>query len=122
MRQRESGDIPSEFRLWKETDIGGRKMFVHQVTGSRSVTQPEERGGGVLADEMGTGKSLSTLALIAQTLDLGREWLQERQSTSNLEVKIKQFAAATLVIVPSARKSELEARLNLWCADLKLQS
>ncbi|KAK8868948.1 SNF2 family N-terminal domain-containing protein [Apiospora arundinis] len=103
MRQRESGDIPSEFRLWKETEIGGRKMFVHQVTGSRSVTQPEERGGGVLADEMGTGKSLSTLALIAQTLDLGREWLQERQSNPNLEVKTKHYAAATLIIVPSAQ-------------------
>ncbi|KAK6852342.1 hypothetical protein PG995_010893 [Apiospora arundinis] len=122
MRQRESGDIPSEFRLWRETCIGGKKMFVHQVTGSQSITQPEERGGGVLADEMGTGKSLSTLALIAQTLDLGREWLQERQSTPNPEVKVKQFAAATLVIVPSAREFELEARLDLCHAGNTLKT
>ncbi|KAK7998320.1 hypothetical protein PG989_006360 [Apiospora arundinis] len=103
MLERESGDIPDEFRLWEERNLSGKMMFVHRVTEAKSPTQPEERGGGVLADEMGTGKSLATLALITRTLDSAREWLKEKQNTPTPTTKIKHFAAATLVIVPSAQ-------------------
>ncbi|KAK7981453.1 hypothetical protein PG988_003691 [Apiospora saccharicola] len=104
MLERESGEIPDEFRLWEETKIGGKLTFIHKVTGTRAPTKPEERGGGVLADEMGTGKSLSTLALITQTLDIAREWRHQGQNTESRIAKVRHFAAATLVIAPSARE------------------
>ncbi|KAK8059215.1 SNF2 family N-terminal domain-containing protein [Apiospora saccharicola] len=103
MLERESGEIPDGYRLWEETKIGGKVTFIHKVTGTRAPTQPEERGGGVLADEMGTGKSLSTLALITRTLDSAQQWRQEQQDTESHTAKVGHFAAATLVIVPSAR-------------------
>ncbi|KAK6819490.1 hypothetical protein PG987_015973 [Apiospora arundinis] len=113
MLERESGDIPTEFRLWEERHIGGKKMFVHRVTEARAPTQPEERGGGVLADEMGTGKSLATLALITRTLDSAREWLEQKQNTQASHDHIKHFSAATLVVVPSApREKDIDATVG----------
>ncbi|KAK8106768.1 SNF2 family N-terminal domain-containing protein [Apiospora kogelbergensis] len=103
MLERESGDIPVEFRLWKETFSGVSKLYIHRITGSRSYTEPSERGGGVLADEMGTGKSLSTLALITRTRVASRLWLQQKHDERVPTAKIERHAATTLVIVPSAQ-------------------
>ncbi|KAK8050946.1 SNF2 family domain-containing protein [Apiospora rasikravindrae] len=103
MLERESGDIPAEFRLWKPTFSGVTKMFVHQITGSRRYTEPDERGGGVLADEMGTGKSLSTLALITRTLATANLWLQQKRDAQITTSKLIRHAATTLVIIPSAQ-------------------
>ncbi|KAK7928395.1 hypothetical protein PG985_005393 [Apiospora marii] len=103
MLERESGDIPAKYRLWEETLSGVTKVFVHRITGSRAFTQPNERGGGVLADEMGTGKSLSTLALITRTLDVAKVWLQQKREARVGNTKVEFYASTTLVIVPSAQ-------------------
>ncbi|KAK8127289.1 hypothetical protein PG984_008397 [Apiospora sp. TS-2023a] len=103
MLERESGDIPAEFRLWSETLSGSLKVFVHQITGARAYAVPEERGGGVLADEMGTGKTLSTLALITRTLDAANDWLKQKQDNQSSTTKIDRHSTATLIIVPSAQ-------------------
>lgn len=112
MLERESGDIPAKFRLWEETLSGVTKVFVHRITGSRAYIQPNERGGGVLADEMGTGKSLSTLALITRTLDAAKLWQQQKREARVVTVKVEFYASTTLVIVPSARKSASLAVFN----------
>ena len=65
--------------------------------------QPEERGGGVLADEMGIGKSLCLLALVLDTLDGGRKWAEETRKEEHFNGRIHKYSHATLVIVPSAR-------------------
>lgn len=60
---------------------------------------PNELGGGILADDMGMGKSLSTLALITTTLDEALSWSQVAGTNSR-----KCRSRATLVIVPSTRE------------------
>lgn len=62
--------------------------------------------GGILADVMGLGKTLSILALIASTMQSANDYqpwqnteLQERRSISGV------YTRATLVVVTSARKS-----------------
>ena len=77
--------------------------YIHQVTKTRSTVQPEEKGGGVLADEMGMGKSLCLLALVLDTLDEGRRWAEETQKQEHHSSRIQKYSHATLVIVPSAR-------------------
>ena len=73
----------------------------------------------MLADEMGMGKSLTTLALIVQTLDEGRKWAEEQRNEdqAHLNTKVLQHSHCTLIIVPSACKYNiciLEQRVALF--------
>ena len=78
--------------------------YLHAVIKARNRTPAPETGGGILADEMGMGKSLSTLALITKTLDKAYDWVIEKKA--NLESHNRQRACrATLVLVPSASRS-----------------
>jgi SWI/SNF-related matrix-associated actin-dependent regulator of chromatin subfamily A3 len=78
--------------------------YLHAVTKARNRTLASETGGGILADEMGMGKSLSTLALITKTLDKAYDWVMEKEV--NPENHNRQKACrATLVLVPSASRS-----------------
>ncbi|EMR66184.1 putative dna repair and recombination protein rad5c protein [Eutypa lata UCREL1] len=97
MRQRESGNIPERFRLWKKSQFEGQEMYIHRVTKTRSALQPEERGGGILADEMGMGKSLCLLALVLETLVDGRKWAEEKQQEEHHSSKIKRYSHSTLL-------------------------
>lgn len=86
--------------------------YIHRVTKTRSALQPEERGGGILADEMGMGKSLCLLALVLETLVDGRKWAEEKQQEEHHSSKIKRYSHSTLVIVPSARLYTLESQVK----------
>jgi SNF2 family DNA or RNA helicase len=68
--------------------------------------EPTETGGGILADEMGMGKSLSILALIVRTLDASHEWMmQPDMLASNLEAwRPRQRSRATLIVASSDRE------------------
>ncbi|KAJ3548576.1 hypothetical protein NM208_g940 [Fusarium decemcellulare] len=106
MMQREGGPIPPEFCLWEpERNIA---TPIHRLTGAESVEQPSELGGGILADDMGMGKSLSTLALITVTLEDAHLWSQEL--TQNCR---KVRSRATLVIVPST------LIMNSWLTEIE---
>ena len=63
----------------------------------------DEKGGGILADEMGMGKSLSILSLVLRTLGISERWAREDNQAEG-HTKSKRRSRATLVIVPSARK------------------
>ena len=82
-----------------------KSRFVHRITGTRSSLRPDEKGGGVLADDMGMGKSLSILALIIETVEEGREWAENRRSETHAHAEINEYTHSTLVIVPSACKA-----------------
>jgi len=120
MLQRETGNIPGEFRLWRPALYEGQEMlvqpfplfavsllilrrFIHCITKQRSTVQPDERGGGVLADEMGMGKSLAVLALVIRTLERAREWAEEHRLDEHTHSGSYTYSHSTLVIVPSAR-------------------
>jgi len=65
------------------------------VTGEKSTLKPLETGGGLITDEMGMGKTLSSLALIMHTLEAATTWAKD-YSASERRVR------ATLVLVPNA--------------------
>ncbi|KAI0538256.1 SNF2 family N-terminal domain-containing protein [Xylaria digitata] len=113
MKQRESGNIPAKYRLWEKSSIEGQEMYIHRVTKTRSTLQPEERGGGILADDMGMGKSLCALALLLDTLDEGRQWAQKRHSEEYHNSSIERYSHATLVVVPSA------LLINTWLKEVR---
>ena len=69
------------------------------MTKAEATEPPNELGGGILADDMGMGKTLSTLALITTTMERAQEWLRDSS-----EVSRRCRSKATLIIVPSTRK------------------
>jgi SNF2 family DNA or RNA helicase len=63
--------------------------------------RPEEKGGGILADEMGMGKTLSILALIIKTVESAHEWAEKGRQEEMIQSRIQQHAHSTLVVAPS---------------------
>ncbi|KAL6886290.1 SNF2 family N-terminal domain-containing protein [Trichoderma longibrachiatum] len=116
MLERESGHINERYCLWESVKLeDGREGFRHRITRAkiRNGIRPNERGGGILADEMGMGKSLSILALVMRMLDDGRAWAQEQENNPRVEGAIKR-SRSTLVIVPSA------LLVNNWLKEIRL--
>jgi SWI/SNF-related matrix-associated actin-dependent regulator of chromatin subfamily A3 len=101
MLQRENGPIPDQFRLWQQVNADGEQWFCHQITKRRSRIEIDETGGGILADEMGMGKTLSILALLTSTLNQAHEWAVT-VNLADIDVTASMLSAATLVIVHSA--------------------
>ncbi|KAK0710005.1 SNF2 family N-terminal domain-containing protein [Lasiosphaeria miniovina] len=116
MLQRESGNIPDKYRLWQKGVVRGQETYIHRITKTQSLMRPEEVGGGVLADEMGMGKSLSTLALILQTLVVGHEWAEKRRAEEHSSGKARRHSHSTLVIVPSA------LLINNWMNEIQVHA
>ncbi|KAK4442833.1 helicase conserved domain-containing protein [Podospora aff. communis PSN243] len=108
MMQRESGPIPAEFSLWKRERNTVTTIYRHRLTGAESLDPPNELGGGILADEMGMGKSLSALALITSTRNEGIEWSKEPPENARMS-----RSSATLILVPST------LILNSWLAEIE---
>ncbi|KAG0649190.1 ATP-dependent helicase GTA, partial [Hyphodiscus hymeniophilus] len=91
MLQRENGPIPPEFRLWKAMEGENEGWYLHAVTKARNRILASETGGGILADEMGMGKSLSTLALITKTLDKAYDWVVEKKASPDSHILINEW-------------------------------
>ncbi|KAK1968726.1 SNF2 family domain-containing protein [Colletotrichum sublineola] len=101
MLERESGHVDLPYRLWHPVVEEGQEWFRHKITNIKQKTQPDEKGGGILADEMGMGKSLSILSLIVNTLQDGQQWAQQEEQ-SNEKSRELCYSGSTLVVVSSA--------------------
>jgi SWI/SNF-related matrix-associated actin-dependent regulator of chromatin subfamily A3 len=97
MVQRETGKYPEDFRLWQHMIEAHRSGYRHAITGTWATSPEEEHGYGILADDMGMGKTLSTLCLIAERLEQARVWCD----TQRLYEGIPKTSQATLVVLPS---------------------
>jgi SWI/SNF-related matrix-associated actin-dependent regulator of chromatin subfamily A3 len=116
MVQREIGPVSEEFSLWHEIDPGQEGSgFRNRVTNAIAEVRPPETGGGVLADAMGLGKTLSVLALVAKTRQAAAEWSSgaEEDPNSIYLDPSKKRSKATLVLVSSF------LLLNHWLAEIK---
>src|SRR5262245_40266685 len=70
--------------------------FVNRISGSHQTEEPEAFFGGIIADPMGLGKTLTMIALAATDLD--SEWAPV--SRPSLDEEDMLLVNATLVIVP----------------------
>lgn len=65
--------------LWQKRQVhGGRVEYLNLVTQHSEPVRPKETLGGILADMMGLGKTLSILSLIASSLDKAQEWANKK--------------------------------------------
>ncbi|KAL8407948.1 hypothetical protein RB594_006669 [Gaeumannomyces avenae] len=61
--------------LWQKRQVhGGHVEYLNLVTQHTEPSRPKETLGGILADMMGLGKTLSILSLVASSLDKAEEW------------------------------------------------
>jgi len=99
MRRRELGwDFSGQQDFWQSQDDNHEGiMYLNTVTGRRTPHRPDDFRGGILADQMGLGKSLSILALVASDKD----GLQENASAYSRLQRVD----ATLIVVRAPRKS-----------------
>jgi SWI/SNF-related matrix-associated actin-dependent regulator of chromatin subfamily A3 len=87
----------------------GYFSFEHDITGTRTADVPLETLGGILADDLGLGKTLTVLSTILRTAKMSKSYAEENNESIAVskgnEISSDQvFSRATLVIVPSSRK------------------
>ncbi|KAJ4313267.1 hypothetical protein N0V84_009495 [Fusarium piperis] len=82
-----------------------------EITRKKKSKRPDEKGGGILADEMGMGKSLSILALVVKTLDQGLQWAEEKNEENKDRKSVN--SRSTLVVVSAAYNWINEIRKHL---------
>lgn len=96
IEKREAGTVLSKISLWKLVQNGACGSFYeHVITGTRRPKPPESPLGGILADEMGIGKSLTILSAIMGSLSKAELFPQSGSQGHKRAVK------ATLIIIPS---------------------
>lgn len=75
-RERTFGaDEKGNSSLWRlNINSNGQKTYYNVITGQEERENPPQVLGGLLADMMGLGKTLSVLTLVVHTLDEASEW------------------------------------------------
>ncbi|KAI1386263.1 SNF2 family N-terminal domain-containing protein [Hypoxylon trugodes] len=66
------GKIADSF--WQLRLVNGQNAYYNVITGHTARGPPPETYGGILADMMGLGKTLSILSLVAGSLDEAEKW------------------------------------------------
>jgi hypothetical protein len=94
--------------VWLELRLQYRltqHRYKHRLTKRRENVRVSECLGGLLADEMGMGKSLSVLTLIVHTLEAAKRFEARRLDDSG-EVPMRQSSGATVIAAPKSSTCE----------------
>jgi SNF2 family DNA or RNA helicase len=75
--------------------------YVHRITGLKSQSAPDLLGG-ILADDMGLGKSLTMIATIVTTMASAKRFATRILATNHIAETIKIPVKSTLIVVPYA--------------------
>ncbi|APA06188.1 hypothetical protein sscle_01g009580 [Sclerotinia sclerotiorum 1980 UF-70] len=110
--------------LWKLSyGNNGQKIYYNVITGDQERKSPPQVLGGILADMMGLGKTLSILSLVVTTLDDSKEWAKQKPSNSDRREQpiAKSGKAASLPKVEPATLA-LNCKTTLLVAPLSVIS
>lgn len=78
--------------------------YQHIITGLKTTTLPDVTRGGILADAMGLGKSLTTLATVLGSLDCARGSVGPQTSAEADGPEQRYPTKSTLIVVPLSCK------------------
>ncbi|KAI0421832.1 SNF2 family N-terminal domain-containing protein [Xylaria grammica] len=105
MSHREQGwDFESNRDIWARTRGLHGHFFVNLVSGSHRSKEPPQFLGGIIADPMGLGKTLTVIALVATDLQ-GADFVDE-------EVSQDEANNTTLIVVPPPLIDTWEEQLS----------
>lgn len=88
---------------WNEQPTYTDSEFANEITGMRRHSQPEIAAGGIIADKMGLGKTLTMLSAIVHSRDDAFRFETLYSPLLKCEDSLCS-SRATLVVVPSTRK------------------
>ena len=110
----------TDFSLWKERmNYKGTTTWYNIITNHEVTQKPEPVRGGILADMMGLGKTLSILALITNTLADAREF-GEMEPPLNMD-GAERNSKATLIICPKSVMSNWDEQIKLHTRPKRLK-
>ncbi|VTT78060.1 unnamed protein product, partial [Fusarium fujikuroi] len=98
--------------IWEIRDYGNESYFYNTVSGAVQVEQPPQFYGGIVADPMGLGKTLSMIALVA--CDVRAEDI-EPSSLPGVDIEVS--SGKTLIIVPAPLMGSWEEQLQRKTTD-----
>ncbi|KAI6084099.1 SNF2 family N-terminal domain-containing protein [Hypoxylon rubiginosum] len=121
MLQRESGWAFDQTRpdIWEEMERDQGFIFINKISNTYQSQEPPQFFGGIIADPMGLGKTLTMIALVANDLDLQRGIpLSTYTNHENMP-----DVPSTLVIIPPPLLDSWEEQLSehavcgvlIWC-------
>lgn len=73
--------------------------FINRISAAQQLEEPPQFSGGIIADPMGLGKTLTVIALAASDLERG----ESQTVMSDLGHPEKPSISATLIIIPPPR-------------------
>ncbi|KXS94617.1 hypothetical protein AC578_10641 [Pseudocercospora eumusae] len=107
--------------LWRyRAKNTGQPAWYHVITGQEVTEKPKPVQGGILADVMGLGKTLSILALIAGTRTAAVRFRQQTVPF-DLEDDVDCNAKGTLIICPKSVLSNWEEQIRVHCREGKIK-
>ncbi|KAL9615439.1 MAG: hypothetical protein Q9167_000117 [Letrouitia subvulpina] len=101
--------------LWRlRIRPNGQRMYYNVITGQEEHSKPPDVRGGILADMMGLGKSLSILSLIVHSLPDAHQWADsEPLLPTNEEPPILMNSRATLLVSPLSTVANWEEQIAI---------
>ncbi|KZF23424.1 hypothetical protein L228DRAFT_209965 [Xylona heveae TC161] len=102
--------------LWRlRANANGQSRYYNVITGKEELAKPPEVLGGILADMMGLGKTLSILALLLSTQDdsvaFSGESPPEPQAPE--DVKLVRNSKTTLLVAPLSTVANWEEQIKM---------
>ncbi|KAF2837186.1 hypothetical protein M501DRAFT_938002 [Patellaria atrata CBS 101060] len=99
--------------LWRvKFAVNGQRVYYNVITGNEFRTKPPPVLGGILADMMGLGKTLSILSLITSTMDAAAHWatLSPQQFPDRPPLLLN--SKATLLVAPVSTMTNWEEQIR----------
>ncbi|KAI9783767.1 MAG: hypothetical protein M1839_003103 [Geoglossum umbratile] len=100
--------------LWKLRIRGGQRSYYNVITSGEVSMKPPEVLGGILADMMGLGKTLSILSLVMSTLNDSNEWAKKKPPTRQTteDPHLARNSKSTLLVAPLSTISNWEEQIG----------
>ena len=97
-------------------NIDSTVSFINRISGAQETKEPPDFRGGIIADPMGLGKTLTMIALAATDIETKHPVGKHDSDGTNSDEP-----HATLIVVPPPCTSQLFLRLRIWTTLTVLQ-
>lgn len=115
-------DQTEVFSLWKTRHAAnGNILYYNTITGTEVRQPPAPTLGGILADMMGLGKTLSILSLIVSTKNEAYDFAEEAAVPRTPQRILKCNLKATLLVVPLSTIQNWEEQIRTHIKRNKLK-